>query len=208
MRRIAFWLVLSALTGFACAAREPDQASQAAGPGAPASSPPAVPSDWQRVTIHDLVIPVPPAWQKTIDTVGKSDRPDPDPPQILYFEDESVDPAEARRVSIWIWPSPSVDELVRTRFVEGNLSFISHVRVPSARPTREVVGVATWSGPTGAGRYRARHLFVQVDPRRVVDVIVVGPRIASKETEPVTEMRRIQEIVALHVEALPESGCP
>lgn len=209
VRSMAFWLVLSAVTGLACAARGPDQPSQAAGPGTPKASPlQAVPSDWQRVTIHDLVIPLPPGWQKTIDTVGKSDRPEPDPPQILYFEDKAAEPAAARFLSIWIWPSPSVDELVRKRFVEENSSFISQATVPSSRPMREVVGVASWSGPTGAGTYRGRHLFIQVDPERVVSVVVMGPRVPSTESEPTSEMRRIQEIVASHVEALPAAGCP
>lgn len=206
---MAFCLVLSALAGAGCATRGPDQPSQAAGPGAPTSSPlPAVPSDWQRVTVHDLVIPLPPGWQKTIDTVGKSDRPEPNAPQILYFEDKAAEPAAARLLSIWIWPGPSVDELVRTRFVEGNLSFISQATVPSSRPMREVVGVASWWGPAGAGTYRARHLFIQIDPERIVDVVAFGPQVPSTASEPTSEMRQIQEIVASHIEALPASACP
>lgn len=126
VRAIALCLAVS-VAATACGARVPDEVSQAAGPGAPTtpSPPPPVPGDWQRVTLHGLALPVPPGWNKTLDTVGKSDRPDPDPPQILAFEEKGATSAAARQLSIWGWSSSSVDELVRTRFVQGNLSFVS-----------------------------------------------------------------------------------
>lgn len=208
VRAIAFCLALS-VAAASCGAREPEPASQGAGPGAPTPSPPpSVPADWQRVTVHGLAIPVPPGWTKTLDTFGKSDRPDPEPPQILAFEEKGAASAAARQLPIWIWPSSSVDELVRTRFVKGNLSFISQAVVPARRPTRELIGSATWSDGAARGSYRARHLFVQVDAERVVDVIVLGPRVPSTESEPTPEMRLVQEIVAAHLEALPAASCP
>lgn len=183
--------------------------SQAGGPGAVPS--PTLAPDWQLVTAHDLVIPIPPGWKKTLDAPGNSDRPDPDAPWILYFADPSAAPATARIVSIWIWPSASVDQLIRERYVQGNLSLVSERTVVSPRPMREVVGVASWSDSGASGRYRGRHLFVQADPQRVVDVVVFGPRTPSSETEPTMEMRSIQETVIAHVVARPSpesASCP
>lgn len=193
----------------ACASR-PDETSQGSAPAAaptPTPSAPAVPAGWQRLAAYDLVIPLPPGWQKTLDTVGKSDRAEADPPQILQFEEPEADPAAARVLSIWIWDGWSVDDLVRTRFVEGNLSFVSQASAPFARDTREVVGRASWSGPQGAGTYRARHLLAQVDATRVMDVITYGARVPGTDTEPSPELRRIQEIVASNVEALTGIAC-
>ena len=168
---------------------------------------PTVPADWQRVQVYELTIPIPAGWKKTIDSVGKSDRAEADPPQILYFGDQAADPNASRRLAIWIWPSASVDDLVRRRFVESSLSTISHGTIPSGRPMREVVARATWSDQRGSGSYRARSLFVQVDAPRVIQVSVSGPQLASTETEPSAEMRSIQEIVVHNVTAVPSSGC-
>lgn len=170
---------------------------------------PTLPHDWQLLTEHDLTIPLPQGWRKTLDTPANSDRPDPANPRILYFGGSSSDPAAARTVAIWIWPTRSLDQLVRERYVQGNLSLISEGAVPSWRPMREVIGVASWSEGRASGRYRARHLFVQVDPERVVDVVVFGPRVPSTETEPTPEMRSIQEIIAGRIVApSQQAGCP
>ena len=174
----------------------------------PTPAPPTVPSDWQRVTAYDIAIPLPPGWEKTLDTVGKSDRPDADPPQILQFVEKGANSAGAPSLSIWIWGSSSVDDLVRTRFVDGNLSFVSQARVPAARDVREVIGRASWSGPQGAGTYLARHLFTQVDAARVLDVITYGTPIPGTETEPSPDMRRIQEIIVHNVQSRPGVACP
>lgn len=177
--------------------------SQVSAPGGPAAS--TLPKDWQLVIEQDLLIPLPPGWRKTVDTVARSDRPEPDPPRILYFEDPSLDRSVgARFLAIWIWPSRSVDQLVRERFVEGNLSHVSQGTITSWRPTLESVGVAQWSDARGAGSYLGRSLFVQADPERVVMVTVVGPQVPSKQTGPTAEMRQIQELVIHHVVALPD----
>lgn len=208
MRAIAPCLALSIAA--ACAGWQ-EQGSHVAAPGAASNAAPtqlAVPADWQRVSAYELLIPLPREWKKTLDTVGKSDRPDPDPPQILVFREQGADPAAARELSMWIWSAHSVDDLVRTRFVEGNLSFVSQTPLPASREMREVVGRAQWSGPAGSGTYLARHLFVQVDAARVLDVITFGARVASTETAPSAELRRIQEIVAHNVQSPPATGCP
>ena len=171
-------------------------------------APRTVPPDGQRLTAYDIAMPLPPGWEKTLDTVGKSDRAESDPPQILQFGEKSANPTGARSLSMWIWGGLSVDELVRTRFVEGNLSLVSQARVPSARGVREVVGRASWSGPLGAGTYLARHLLTQVDADRVLDVITYGVPVAPTESEPSPDMRRIQEIVVYHVQSRPGVVCP
>ena len=160
------------------------------------------------MTAYDIAIPLPPGWEKTLDTVGKSDRPDADPPQILQFVEKGSNSAGAPSLSMWIWGSSSVDDLVRTRFVDGNLSFVSQARVPAARDMREVIGRASWSGPQGAGTYLARHLFTPVDAARVLDVITYGAPIPGTETEPSPDMRRIQEIIVHNVQARPGVACP
>jgi hypothetical protein len=168
----------------------------------------ALPRDWQVLTEHDLTIPLPQGWTKTLDAPASGDRPDPaSDPRILYFGLSPSDPA-ARFVAIWIWPSRSLDQLVRERYVQGNLSLISEGTAPSWRPMREVIGVASWSDGSAGGRYRGRHLFVQVDPERVVDVVVFGPRVASTETEPTAEMRSNQETIAGRIVApSQQAGC-
>jgi len=205
MRRAALWFALAIATS-ACGS-ESQQALHAAA-STPTPAPPTVPSDWQRVTAYDITIPLPPGWEKTLDTVGKSDRPDGDPPQILQFMEKGANSAAASSFSVWIWGSPSIDDLVRTRFVEGNLSFVSQARVPAARDVREVIGRASWSGPQGAGTYLARHLFTPVDAARVLDVITYGAQIPGRETEPSADMRRIQETIVHNVQLRPGVACP
>lgn len=210
MRIVAALVAVALVTG---CGREPLPdavgTSQAGRPGTlPA---PTLEPDWQLVTAHDLLIPIPPGWKKTLDAPGNSDRPDPAAPWILYFADPSAAPATARIISVWIWPSPSVDQLVRERYVQGNLSLVSERAVVSPGPMREVVGVASWSDSGASGRYRARHLFVQADSKRVVDIVVFGPRTPSSETEPTAEMLSIQETVAARVVAQPSpesASCP
>lgn len=194
----------------ASCASEPEKASHAARAAAstPTAAPPTVPSDWEPVTAYDLAIALPPGWEKTLDTVGKGDRPEADPPQILQFVEKGADPAAARSLSMWIWSGLSVDELVRTRYVEGNLSLVSQARVPSAREVREVVGRASWSDSRGTGSYRARHLLAQVDPGRVIDVITHGAAVPGADTEPSPDMRRIQDIIVQNVQAVPGVTCP
>lgn len=132
-------------------------------------------------------------------------------PWILYFADASAAPAAARTVSVWIWPSASVDQLVHGHYVQGNLSLVSEGAVSSPRQMREVVGVASWSDSGVSGRCRARHLFIQADPERVVDVVVFGPRTPSAESEPTAEMRSIQETVVAFLVSRPSpesASCP
>lgn len=132
-------------------------------------------------------------------------------PWILYFADASAAPAAARTVSVWIWPSASVDQLVHGHYVQGNLSLVSEGAVSSPRQMREVVGVASWSDSGVSGRYRARHLFIQADPERVVDFVVFGPRTPSAESEPTAEMRSIQETVVAFLVSRPSpesASCP
>lgn len=204
MRIAAALLLASLLSACAQVAPETVGGSQVGGAGGASATPaPRVPPDWQIVTAHDLLIPLPPGWKKTTDALANSDRPDPIAPWILYFGDPSAAPAAARIVSIWIWPSASVDELVRDHFVNGNLSVISEKRIASTPPMHEVVGVARWSDASASGLYRARHLFLQADPERVVDVVVFGPRTPSSETEPTAEVRAIQETIATHVLSQP-----
>lgn len=172
---------------------------------APATVPASavIPSDWERRTLHDLVIPLPPGWQKTLDTTAKSDRPEPEPPQIIAFEDRGATDAGARFVTVWLWQSTSVEELVRTRYPGGPSR-----TVQASRPMREQLGASSWSEPSGAsGTSQVRHLFVQIDRERVVDVIVSGPRIAGSSTDVTPEMRRIQETIAFNTQALPATGC-
>jgi len=156
-----------------------------------------------------LEIALPPGWDKSLDTVGKSDRAESDAPQILYFEEKgNAGVATGRALSMWIWDGWTVDDLVRRRFVEGNLSFVSQSPVPGLRAMREMIGRASWYGPQGSGSYRARHLFVQVDAARVADVITFGPQVPSIESEPSPDMRRIQDIVAYNITLPPGTSCP
>jgi hypothetical protein len=205
VRRAALCFALAIATS-ACGS-ESQQALHAAA-STPTPAPSTVPSDWQRVTAYDITIPLPPGWEKSLDTAGKSDRPDADPPQILQFVEKGANSARAPSLSIWLWGRSSVDDLVRTRFVDGNLSFVSQARVPAARDVREVIGRASWSGPQGAGTYLARHLFAQVDADRVLDVITYGAPIPGTETEPSPDMRLIQEIIVHNVQSRPGVACP
>lgn len=183
--------------------RDRDEISPVGAPGGPPS--PTLPKDRQLVIEQDLLIPLPPGWRKDVDTLANP--PGSDAPRILSFVDPGADAAAARTLSIWIWPSWSLD-VVRDHYVVGNLSFISQGSFPSWRPVQEVLGSAGWSaGPAGAGSYRARHLFVQADPERVVDVSVLGPRVPGDyASEPTADMRSIQETVIGHIVALGDTA--
>jgi hypothetical protein len=178
--------------------RDADRTSQVAAPGAPR---PSLPPDWQLFTLYDLLIPVPPGWEKTVDEIGRPITGGS--PRIIYFDDTAKGRwPDARYVALYIWPSRSVDELVRTRFIEGNLSFVSEGTLAGERRIRETIGVSWWSDGRGGGSTRGRNLFVQVDPERVVMVSVGGPQVPGNETEPTPEMRSVQETVIRHVVAL------
>ncbi len=178
--------------------RQGDSTSQVAAPGGPGA--PNLPKDWQLVIEQDLLIPLPPGWRKTIDTVGHPTGPDS--PRIVYFESSAIDRSGAQFVDIRVWPSRSLDALVRDRFGEAALSVISRGSVASWRPTREITGVAQWSDARGSGSYLGRTLLVQVDAERVLSVTVAGPQVPSKQTEPTPEMRTIQELMIHHIVTL------
>ena len=70
----------------------------------------------------------------------------------------------------------------------------------SGRPAIAVTAYAQWHDATAGGTYECRHLFVQVDPRLVADVIACGARIKGTAT-PTPELRAVQEQVALRLGA-------
>jgi len=200
----AIVVVVSVVAGTSLRAlRTDDRTSEVGGPGGPAA--PALPKDWQLVIEQDLLIPLPPGWWKDVDTVA-SGGGEPASAHVLQFADRSADRGAQRMLAIWIWPTPTMERLVRERFIQGNLSFVSDGTFASWRPVREVVGTARWSDAAAVGYYRARSLFVQIDPERVAQVTSYGPRVPSAATDPTPEMRSIQELVVGHVVALADAA--
>lgn len=162
----------------------------------PAASP-NLPPDW---SVHDaggLRIAAPATWSgpevlPATDTTGA-------PRAYIVYRDA----AGTEVLTLLTWRDTTAEKVAATQFQ----SELPQGRSPATASLIEgnhvvtvysVTGYAQWSGPSGAGTYECRHLFVQVDPRIVADVIACGPRITGSQT-PTPELRRAQEQVALRL---------
>ena len=101
------------------------------------------------------------------------------------------------------WRDATASSIAATQFQSGfpRGAAPQQLTVVEGTRTRTVVattGYAQWSDASGAGTYECRHLFVQVDPRLVADVIACGAQMKGSAT-PTPELRNVQEQVALRL---------
>ena len=109
----------------------------------------------------------------------------------------------AEAVTLLTWPDATASSIAATQFnseyPQGPSS--QQLTVVDGTRTRTVVAVTAygqWYDASGAGTYECRHLYVQVDPRLVADVIACGAHVKGNST-PTPELRRMQEQVALRL---------
>jgi len=171
-------------------------ASCVPGAGAPQASA-TLPPGW---SIHDaagLRIAAPSAWRG---------------PEVLPAMDSTGEPRSwivyryasgVEAVQLITWPDATAAAIAATQFK----SELPQGAAPqpltvadgaSARTVIVVTGYAQWNDASGGGSYECRHLYVQVDPRLVADVIACGPHVTGTAT-PTPELRRAQEQLALRL---------
>ncbi|HEV2010741.1 MAG TPA: hypothetical protein VGS17_06910 [Candidatus Limnocylindria bacterium] len=121
------------------------------------------------------------------------------PPAWVVYRDASG----AEVLALMTWRDATASSIAATQFqsefprgaAPQQLTVVEGTR---ARTVVATTGYAQWSDASGAGTYECRHLFVQVDPRLVADVIACGAHIKGNAT-PTPELRNVQEQVALRL---------
>jgi hypothetical protein len=161
--------------------------------GAPVSSP-TLPPDWSVKEAAGLRIAAPTAWRgpDVLPAVDANEGPrswvvfrDPSGAEALTLMTWRDTTASSVAASQYQGELPKGDAPQELRLVEGGV----------ARTAIALTAFAQWSDATGAGRYECRHLFVQVDPSLVADVIACGAHVRGSST-PAPNLRSIQERVA------------
>ena len=148
--------------------------------GAPQASS-TLPPDW---TIHDaagLRIAAPSAWSG---------------PEVLPARDASGGPREwivyrdasgLETVSLMTWRDATASAIAAAQYQGGLPQGPAPLQQTvvdgtSARTVFVVTGYAQWNDSNGGGSYECRHVFVQVDPRLVADVIACGAHVRGSAT--------------------------
>jgi hypothetical protein len=164
--------------------------------GAPqASSTP--PADWSVHEAAGLRISAPSDWTgpevlPAMDALGR-------PREWIVFRDA----AGNETVTLMTWPDATASAIATTQYQSelpqgASPKELTVVDGTSARTVFVVTGYAQWSDSSGGGSYECRHLFVQVDPRFVADVIACGAHVKGNST-PTPKLRDAQEQVALRL---------
>ena len=100
------------------------------------------------------------------------------------------------------WREETASALAKRQFdSERPQGDLQNVTLSEGNHTRTVVAVtayAGWYDANGSGSYECRHLFVQVAPTLVADVIACGAHVRGAST-PAPDLRRTQEQVALRL---------
>ena len=113
------------------------------------------------------------------------------------------DATGAETATLLTWPDATASSIAAAQFNSEYPRGTSpqQLTVVDGTRTRTVVAVTAygqWYDASGAGTYECRHLFVQVDPRLVADVIACGAQMKGSAT-PTPELRQMQEQVALRL---------
>jgi hypothetical protein len=168
---------------------------------APTGSP-TLPQDWSIREAAGLRIAAPTAW------LGPEVLPAHDStggPIWVVFKDRSG----TETLTFMTWREASASTLARRQFdSERPQGDLQNVTLSEGNHTRAVVAVtayAGWYDANGSGSYECRHLFVQVAPALVADVIACGAHARGTST-PAPDLRRTQEQVVLRL--APVGGQP
>jgi hypothetical protein len=158
------------------------------------SASPSLPADW---SVHDaagLRIAAPAAWGAP-DVLPATDASGGPRAWIVFHE-----PAGAEALAIMTWSDATAAAVAAAQYgselPQGDRTDLT--LGGGARRAIAVTGFAQWHDATAGGAYECRHLFVQVTPMLVADVIACGARIKGTAT-PTPELRAVQEQVALRI---------
>lgn len=163
--------------------------------GGPAASV-SIPSAW---AVHDaagLRIATPASWGAP-DVLPATDATG-GPRAWIVFRD----PSGAEAVTLMTWRDAVASAVAAAQYGSGiPQGERRDLTLSDAGRTRAAIAVtayARWSDANGAGTYECRHVYVQVDPRLVVDVIACGAHVKGNAT-PLPELVRAQDLVALRL---------
>lgn len=157
---------------------------------------PSAPAEWALHDAAGLRIATPASWGApevlpATDATGG-------PRAWIVFRD----PSGVEAVTLMTWGDASADAVAaaqhRSELPQGDRRDLTLGDAGRTRAAIAVTAYARWSDANGAGTYECRHLFVQVDPRLVADVIACGAHIKGNAT-PVPELVRAQDQVALRL---------
>jgi len=160
----------------------------------PAESP-TLPQDWSIREAAGLRIAVPTAW------LGPEVLPAHDStggPIWVVFKDRSG----METLTVMTWREETASALAQRQFdSERPQGDLQNVTLREGNRTRAVVAVtahAGWYDANGSGSYECRHLFVQVAPTLVADVIACGAHVRGAST-PAPDLLRTQDQAALRL---------
>jgi hypothetical protein len=156
-------------------------------------SSPTLPPDWSIREAAGLRIAAPTAW------LGPEVLPARDsagPRAWIVFKE----PSGAEALTFMTWRDATASALAKTQFEserpQGDLKDITLSESGRTRAAVAVTAFAGWFDTNASGSYECRHLFVQVDPTLVADVIACGAHVRGSST-PAPDLRRVQDRVAL-----------
>ena len=160
----------------------------------PADSP-ALPQNWSIRDAAGLRIAAPTAW------LGPEVLPAHDStggPIWVVFKDRSG----TETLTLMTWREATAGALAKRQFEsERPQGDLQNVTLSEGNQTRAAVAVtayAGWYDANGSGSYECRHLFVQVAPTLVTDVIACGAHVRGTST-PAPDLLRAQDQAALRL---------
>jgi len=158
---------------------------------------PTLPPDWSIREAAGLRIAAPTAW------LGPDVMPARDsagPRAWIVFKDRFG----AEMISFMTWRDTTASALAKTQHEaerpQGDLQDVTLREGTNTRAAVAVTAYASWYDATASGSYECRHLFVQVNPTLVADVIACGAHVRGTST-PAPDLLRTQEQVALRLGA-------
>jgi hypothetical protein len=154
-----------------------------------------LPQDWSIREAAGLRIAAPTAW------LG---------PEVLPAHDSTggpiwvvfKDPSGMETLTLMTWREATASALAKRQFdserPQGDLQNVTLREGTHTRAAVAVTAFAGWYDTDGSGSYECRHLFMQVAPTLVADVIACGAHIRGTST-PAPDLRRAQDQVALRL---------
>ena len=160
------------------------------------SASPSLPADWSVRDAAGLRITAPAAWGAP-DVLSATDASGGPRAWIVFHE-----PSGSEALAIMTWRDTTAAAVAAAQYgselPQGDRTEVTLGGGGGARRAIAVTGYAQWHDATAGGTYECRHLFVQVTPMLVADVIACGARINGTAT-PTPELRAVQEQVALRI---------
>ena len=166
---------------------------------APASEP-TLPPDWSVREVAGLRIAAPSAWRGPEVLPGRDAA---GPREWIVFRDTSGEEA----LTLLTWRGANAASLAASQY-EGERprgqapQALTFADGSSARTGVALTAFASWYDMSGSGSYECRHVFVQVDPSLVVDVVACGAHGRGSST-PAPDVLRIQDRVVARLSSAP-----